>query len=80
MPCLGNRSDLAGEIDRGGIDRQGPSPFCLVEALEEGTLARRTAPNHFLPDRNRLISPGKRTLPHETSRRQGHRRHPPVTE
>ncbi len=46
MPCLGNRSDLAGEIDRGGIDRQGPSPFCLVEALEEGTLARRTAPNH----------------------------------
>ena len=33
-----------------------------------------------LPDRNRLISPGKRTLPHETSRRHAHRRHPHFTE
>jgi hypothetical protein len=46
MPCLGNRSDLTGEIDRGGLDRQGLSPFCLVEALEEGHLARWSARNH----------------------------------
>jgi hypothetical protein len=46
MPCLGNRSDLAGKIDRGGIDREGTSLCCLVEALEEGHLARCTARNH----------------------------------
>jgi hypothetical protein len=40
---LRNRSDLAGEIDGGGIDRQGTSPFCLVEALEQGHLVRRKA-------------------------------------
>ena len=46
MPCLGNRSDLAGKIDRGGLDREGTSLCCLVEALEEGHLIRYTARNH----------------------------------
>ncbi len=43
---LRNRFDGAGGTARGGIDRQGPSPWCLVEALEEGHLARRTGQNH----------------------------------
>jgi len=52
---LRNRCDVAGEIDRGGIDRQGTSPWCLVEAVV-GHLACLTARNCFLPDRNCLIS------------------------
>lgn len=40
---LRNRSDVADEIDSGGIDRQDTSPFCLVEALEQSHLVRREA-------------------------------------
>ena len=79
MPCLGNRYDLAGEIDRRGLDQQGTSPCCLVEALEEGHLAARRETMR-LPDKNRLISHrSPRTLHHETSRRHDRCRHLPVT-
>ncbi len=43
---LRNRYVVAGETDRGGIDRQSTSRCYLVEALEKGNLTRRMVRNH----------------------------------
>src|SRR2546428_435701 len=45
LPCPGNRYDLAGEIDRGSTDRQGPCLCCVVEAREKAPLARLRGAN-----------------------------------
>jgi hypothetical protein len=55
--CLRNRYDVAGKTDRGGIDRQGSSPYCLVEAPEEGYLACCLGRTHFPPDQTGTASP-----------------------
>jgi hypothetical protein len=54
--CLRNRYDVAGKTDRGGIDRQGSSPYCLVEAPEEGYLDCCLGRTHFPPDQTGTAS------------------------
>src|SRR6266581_1592380 len=62
----------------GGRSGLGSSSLSSCQAKEPTSRAARGKTTR-LSDRNRLISPGKRTLPHETSQRHDHRCHPPVT-
>jgi hypothetical protein len=74
MPCLGNRYDLAGQIDRDLPQFAWSRPWRKATSLAGGRETTR------LPDRNHLISRrSPRILPHETSRRHDHLRHPHVT-
>ncbi len=76
---LRNRYVVAGETDRGGIDRQSTSRCYLVEAAtRKATSLAAWCETTRLSDRNHL-APRNRTLHHETSRRHDHRRHPHVT-